>query len=287
MAEPPVELRIWYQSFGAWRADHPYAKTLQEMIRQVVAPTTVVGFGGLEGALTAGKQYRALHAFDVPALLRRLGRAESEGYDALVIGNALDPGLYEARQLFSRPVLGLGQATLLYAHLLATRVLVVASGPAALPVLRDNAARYGLERIVVGFAHAGVGVDEVGEAFAHRDLARRLCRRFRERVRVALVDEAEAVIPASGVLQALLYREGVREVEGRPVLPGILVTAKMAEAAACLARHGVVTSPIGAFAKLPQHLERIARAVLGASADADRPSAGADSSRARPSPGPG
>ena len=49
-------------------------------------------------------------------------QAEREGYDAVIVGHFQDAGLYEAKSVVDIPVVGLGEASMLYSCQLAQRI---------------------------------------------------------------------------------------------------------------------------------------------------------------------
>ena len=94
--------------------------------------------------MLAGKYVRLVQTADSIAVVRGVLEAEARGFDAAVIGNIFDPGLYEARQLLQIPVVGLAEAGLLLGRVLAGRPAVLCTNPLAIPRVRENAARFQL-----------------------------------------------------------------------------------------------------------------------------------------------
>lgn len=75
--------------------------------------------------------------------------AEKDGYDAVVVGCALDPGVVEARELVKIPVLGCYQVTLHFAAILGNRLtVIVPSGRYGIRMQKQNAKRYGFENVL-------------------------------------------------------------------------------------------------------------------------------------------
>lgn len=85
-------------------------------------------------------------ALCVPGLLEALRTAEAEGASAHVIACFDDTGLDAARAISRRPVIGVGEAALHVASLLAQQFCVVTTLSRSVPTLRNNILRYGFER---------------------------------------------------------------------------------------------------------------------------------------------
>lgn len=85
-------------------------------------------------------------AMCLPGLLEAIRDAEAEGADAHVIACFDDTGLDAARALSARPVIGVGEAALHVASLVAQEFCIVTTLSRSVPVLRANVLRYGFER---------------------------------------------------------------------------------------------------------------------------------------------
>jgi allantoin racemase len=85
-------------------------------------------------------------AMCLPGLLEALQAAEDEGAMAHVIACFDDTGLDAARALSRRPVIGLGEAALHFASLIAPEFCIVTTLSRSVPTLRANVQRYGFER---------------------------------------------------------------------------------------------------------------------------------------------
>ena len=68
-------------------------------------PDTVIDAHGIAGVGGAGDHYPYLEFTETAEVLENVGRAVREGYDAFLIGNIADPGLYAAREIANIPVL--------------------------------------------------------------------------------------------------------------------------------------------------------------------------------------
>ena len=66
------------------------------------------------------------------------------GYDAVAIGNILDPALREARSMVDIPVLGLGETSMLTSCMMGSTFSLVGVNPYFGGRFEENVAKYGL-----------------------------------------------------------------------------------------------------------------------------------------------
>jgi allantoin racemase len=116
-------MRLFYQSFGVSRGsrDGAYGQVLKRIVDRAAAPGTEVSINGLSPHHAIAEQYRHLEFLDTAEVLKNGLRAESEGYDAFLLGNIFDPGLHELRELLNIPVLGLRESSVHVACLMGRR----------------------------------------------------------------------------------------------------------------------------------------------------------------------
>jgi allantoin racemase len=80
--------------------------------------------------------------------LEAIVKAEKDGYDAVVMGCALDPGVREAREIVKIPVLGCFHTTLHLAGILGNRLsVIVPSGRYGIRMQGQNARYYGFDNV--------------------------------------------------------------------------------------------------------------------------------------------
>ena len=176
-------------------------------------------------------------AVAVPPMLDALRRAEAEGAQAFVIACFDDPGLAAAREVVAGPVIGVAQAAMQVANVLAARFSVVTTLPRAIPIIEDLALRYGathgLRRVrAVDLPVLGLEADP--------DRAKTL---LRDQI-IAARDEdgAEAVVLGCAGMSDMCHALSVET--GLPVIDGVHAAVRLAEA---LAGGGYRTSKAGAY----------------------------------------
>jgi allantoin racemase len=84
-------------------------------------------------------------SFTVSEVVEGVIQSEREGYDAVMIGCYLDPGLQIARTAVDIPVTGPSVSAMLLAQLLGRKFACVTIAPEAIPMLEQNLKLYNLE----------------------------------------------------------------------------------------------------------------------------------------------
>lgn len=217
--------------FGTDAYDELVAETLRPSLRA----GTEVEFRHLDDVPRNIDYYVPKHLVEV-AVLREVAAAEREGFDAFVIGCCYDPGLTQARELVSIPVVGPLEASVLLARLFGHRFAVVTDHHKAVPEIEDRVRLYGIEPSCRSVSAIEWFVDDmVGDpdAVAH-DAARR-CREVMERER------AEAVVLGCTIVAACFERavlHGATDLAELAVINPNVMAVKVAELFADLAAVG-------------------------------------------------
>lgn len=177
-------------------------------------------------------------AVAVPPMLDALRRAEAEGAQAHVIACFDDPGIGAAREVVAGPVIGIAQAAMQVASLIASRFSVVTTLPRAIPIIEDLARTYGADHALrrVRAVDLPVLALEADPAHAHHLL--------RQEIMAAKTqDGAEAVILGCAGMSEMCAR--LSEETGLPVIDGVHAAVRLAGA---LAGGGYMTAKTGAYA---------------------------------------
>lgn len=163
-------------------------------------------------------------SMSVPAMLDLIRWGEAQGIDAHVVACFDDPGLAAAREIAAGPVVGICQAAVQVATVIATRFSVVTTLSRSVPIIEDLVAAYGADarcRSVRCVEMPVLALEEnpettearlVQEIEAARDHDRAdavilgcagmsdLCRRLEDRTGVPMID---------GVVAAVKFAEGL------------------------------------------------------------------------------
>lgn len=218
-------IRIWLQSFTDLTQLPGYARMLAEHAERVCHSDTMVDIHGVRpGTYPEGvAPIEALrypwfrHLLDLQVIENAV-RAEREGYDAMAISCFYDPGLEAARGSVGIPVASICESTLLVGKSVGRSLGLIGLEEDNAAFLRDLVHHYGLQDWLacVVALDPPVTEPELDRAFAGSS---EFVRRFEESCRHQVISAgADVLVPAEGVLNTALVRNGVQEVDGLPVL---------------------------------------------------------------------
>ena len=199
-------------------------------------------------------------------------RAEAEGFEAMAISCFVDPALDLARSAVDIPVVSSCETALQVASSVGTAFGLITIDQSMVRVLTRLVARYGFDERVraVEALHPAMDEFELDEAFSGGGP---MVDRFIAHAR-ALVErqDVDVLIPAEGVLNTVLVRNGVRDVDGVPVLDSYGALLQHAHMLARLrSRTGLAVGRRGGYARPPapvmKHLRSLTAAVLREAAE--------------------
>lgn len=232
-------MRLFYQSLGVARRSEsgPYARKLADILDAAAAPGTTITMRGLSAGKAIADQYRYLEYLDTGEILDNGLRAEGEGYDAFLIGNIFEPGLQALRELLNIPVLGLCEASVFVACMMGARFSVVNVNSKFARRVAENIAGYGLAGRLVSLDQMAVERGAVFDrGFEDEGARAAVVEAFCSAARQGIAQGAETVIPAGGIVMALLALAKVHEIDGAPIVNGLIALVKVAEMAVGIRR---------------------------------------------------
>ena len=200
----------------------------------VAAPgTEIVAVNPVDGPVSIEGPFD--EAWCLPGLLGEIRRHPEA--DAVVVACFDDPGLAAARAFAKGPVIGICEAAMHMAALIAERFAVVTTLAVSVPAIERNAQAYGMAgRCSVRAAEVPVlALEEPGGAAARRVRG--------EVLRAVAEDRAEAVLLGCAGMADLA--RWLASEAGVPVIDGVAAAVKLAEAVVGL---GLSTSRAGGFA---------------------------------------
>jgi allantoin racemase len=251
-------VRIWHQSYTDLTRLPGYAGMLAEHAKALSSPGTVVDLHGLrpgtypEGmppVAMVGYSY-ATHLADLQ-VIENIITAEREGYDAVAISCFLDPGLEDARSMVDIPIVSSCETSLLISSMLGHSFGFLTLDETMAGFLRKLVVREGFGDRVKMVAAMDPPIDEheLDSAFAGSP---EFVARFSAQAERMVAQGADVIIPAEGVLNVALVRNGVRAVAGAPVLDSYGSLIALAETMVRLRRaSGLGVSRAGGYAKPP------------------------------------
>ncbi|PRE11522.1 aspartate/glutamate racemase family protein [Burkholderia multivorans] len=227
---------------------------------QIVAVSPTMGPPSIEGYYD--------EALATPGLLAEIAQGERDGVDAYVIACFGDPGLYAARELARGPVIGIAEAAMHAASVLAPGFSVVTTLARTCGMAWHLAERYGMKRFCRNVRATDVAVLELDRpGSAARAIIVDECRRALDE------DGADAIV--LGCAGMAEFAHEIEQQIGAPVVEGVTAAVKWAEALVALrlatAKRGDYARPLpkrydGEFARFSPPNDALAASPAGAGA---------------------
>ncbi|KIL44603.1 aspartate/glutamate racemase family protein [Jeotgalibacillus soli] len=158
----------------------------------------------------------------IPGVIEEIIKGEKEGVDAYVIACYGDPGLQAAREVTDKPVVGIAEASLYLASMLAARFSVVTVLPRIKTMLEELVDSYGMSRRVVNIRTTPLSVLDF-----EKDPERGMKMLEEEGEKAVSEDNAEAIL--LGCAGMADFADKLEEKLGVPVIDGVVAGVKFAE----------------------------------------------------------
>lgn len=168
-----------------------------------------------------------------PMIYYAARNAEKEGYDAVIINCFGDPMLWELKQALNIPVIGLGEASMIYSLNIGRKFGVVSISPYNNFEIEETIEKYGLTKRFIGCESITswkkgdqIGIEETIDAFTHA--ARKL-----------IDNGAEVIIPGCSItsFKIRMIKE-MTKVDNVPIVDIIGVAIKQAEMLVSIKKSG-------------------------------------------------
>ena len=244
-------MRVWYQSFVDPVEQAPYIDRLGERLQALCSPGISVDVHGIS---PPDRYFHPITEFRcAQQTIRAALAAQRAGYEAFVIGHFQEPGLSECRGAVDIPVIGLGEATLLFACSIGRRIGRVTVDPVFIPWHEEQVIRHGLSQRVGGVAAIKADLPRFMRAFTDAREYAAVRADFMQQVRPLLERGCDVLIPAGGLPMLLFAQEQPFLIEGAVVLEGIATVVKATEMALAMHRlNGVAASRAGLYSRAPE-----------------------------------
>lgn len=247
-------MKLWYQSLTKLSTWQSYDRTLRGILDKIKDPGTTIELHGIEKQGGMGDQFRYLELLESVEVLENVHRAMDEGFDAFLIGNIGEPGLREAREVADIPILGLCESGVMMSCMMGGSFSFITINDKFTPRIVENVVRYGIRDRMVSADRMNIPrLLDLDKGFDDPDARKRIMDDFEAAAAKASEGGAEVLIPAGGVVMALLAHWGVYQTSnGTPILNGITNLVKLGEAAVKMNRlAGGFTSKTRSFAPPP------------------------------------
>jgi Asp/Glu/hydantoin racemase len=243
-------MRVWYQSFVDPAGQAAYISRLQSRLQTVASPGIAIDVHGIS---PPDRFFHPITEFRcAEQAIHAAIAAERAGYDAFVIGHFQEPGLTECRGAVDIPVIGLGEATMLFACSIGRCIGLVTIDPVFIPWHEEQVIRHGLSQRVAGVTAIKADLPRFIRAFTDPEECARVRADFVHQVRPLLDRGCDVVIPAGGLPMLLFAQDQPFVVDGAVVLEGIATVMKATEMALALHRlTGVAASRAGLYSRAP------------------------------------
>ena len=261
-------MRIWEQGLVATYSLPGYKEMILAHYAQYQRPGTEIVIHGVRddasamAAKIAGRavNYAYLHRFHDTQIIENVRRAEREGFDAVIIGVLQDPGLQVARSMVDIPVIGYGEVSMLTAVMHGSRFAFVGINPDMDPLVRAMVREQGLESRAAPTAYMECGYPDLDDAVNGKP--QRFLDAFHAAARRSMREHGvDVLLPGQTIIAELLWREGIRAIDGALVLDPRLPLLRMAEMLVDMRKAGFGTSRRGfLWNKPPADLEAGVRA---------------------------
>ena len=206
------------------------AKTVAASGTEIIAVNPEYGPISIEGFYD--------EVFSIPGLLEEVRKGEASGCDGTVIACFDDTGLDAARCIASGPVVGICEAAMQIASLLANSFSVVTTLRRSIPALEELKVKYGMSRKCNRIRATDVPVLELENPDSEAS------KLIRGEIQEALdIDRSEAIVLGCAGM-ADLASELSKEF-GVPVIDGVSAAVKLVEGLVAI---GLQTSKINGYA---------------------------------------
>lgn len=243
-------MKIWYQSYVDLENGATYWDHLRQNLNSAMSPGTTVDIYGItpyDSYAHPLVEFRCARE-----MIANVIQAEREGYDAVVVGHFQDAGLYEARSVVDIPVIGLGEATMLWCCQMGQRLGIVTINPRFTPWFHQQIGKYGLRDRVIGVHSLHFEPGQILAAYGDERKAVEVKDLFDKQAVPLVAQGIDVVIPGGGIPMVLFSQFKNHNVGGAPVVNGIPVALKMAEMAVSLKQlTGQSVSRTGDYVKAP------------------------------------
>ena len=257
-------MRIWEQGLVATYSLPGYKELILEHYAAFKRKDTVIEVHGVRDSAShtakgiAGKavQYAYLQRFHDTQVIENVRRAEREGFDAVIIGAMQDPGLQTAKTVVDIPVLGYGEVSLYVGAMHGSRSGFVAINPGMGPCLDQMITDYGMWGRTAPIEYMECGYNDLYDAVNGKP--QRFLEAFDKAAKKSMREHGvDVILPGQTIITELLWREGIKALDGALVFDPRLPLLRMAEMLVDMRKAGLGVSRRGFYwAKPPEDLEK-------------------------------
>lgn len=239
-------MKLWCQSPLKSTPESPVGKLINDLIQRdyalVKRPDTETVRKPLEkGLVTIGQLgYSGFRFLNDREIVKSVLQAEREGFDSVVITCYFDPGVTAARALLNIPVVGAAESSMHIATMMGSRFATVTSDTRYVAPMTQILHRYSMSNFAIERNPVrSIGLSESQFLSSLANNQSRIIKDFTEVAKGCIQDGADVIIAGCGVMAPVLTLNGLRDVDGVPVVDPNLVSIKMAEMMVDLHKAGI------------------------------------------------
>lgn len=221
-------MKIWYQVLSSLDRRPGFRDSLGAYLKSVADPDTEFELHGSDTTLQ-GEEYRSIFYLDASVVIKNALIAERRGFDAFAIGNSLDAGFHEAKEVVNIPVVSYLQTALLCISMMGRNFAMVVPHHKFIPAWIGMVAGHGFKDRLVSIDSIDMRPADLEKTYSDGDYEKQRIERFLALAKKAVAAGAEVILPLPSSWYLRLAKNGITEVEGAPLFNGIPALVKMTE----------------------------------------------------------
>ncbi len=257
-------MRIWLQSVGSLGSEPKWAeyeKALVKHAQSVVRPDTKVVVRGVKTMIPGMDRSHYCETLNTAGVISNAIAVEKEGYDAFAVNCMMDPGFFQLKEVVSFPVAHALQSSLLVATLLAPSFALLSYDENQRRWVSDTVRQYGFGDRLVPSKSFSTNLEALVEGFKDPSA---VLKGAKQAARSAAENGADMLIPTCGCLNTIFAANGIKELEGIPLVDTVGSVLKMAELLVDLRKMGMDRVNRGAYTRLSTEELAAVRQLAGA-----------------------
>ena len=207
-------------------------KGIETICKDYALPETEIVVKYIEEAPPGIESYQDA-SLSLKYLLEKFKKWENQ-YDGFIIACHSDIGIDLLRELTVKPVIGIGEASMLFAMPLGHKFSILSLKRKKIPQKEDLVRKYGLENRCASIRITGLGVVASDEEMREKLI--------QEGIKAVKEDGAEVLILGCAGMAG--FNKKIEKIVGVPVIDGVISALMMIES---LIRYGVSTSKAGKY----------------------------------------
>ncbi|MFC2066249.1 aspartate/glutamate racemase family protein [Chloroflexota bacterium] len=244
-------MKIWIQSGSALATDSTnmygsqYEQSLKKHFQEVARPGTTIELFGTERTPPGKDRYNSSTHLVTSSIIRSAIRAEEEGYDVIAIVSTLDLGYDEIRELVDIPVVAITESSCYLSCLLASKFAFLPHNQKLLLRMTEMVKKFGLTERMVPGRHLNITYEDFPNMYKDPEP---YINKFSEEARKVIEQGADILMIMGNPTNMFMVDQGVKEIDGVPILDVCGAVIKIAELVVDLKQMGINRSKQGLLA---------------------------------------